>query len=424
MDHDQPEGGRDHIDQPPSPPRTWSAPAPPAAVHAPPVSPSSNPMSPAPGVAGPGARPRARLGVVTAAALGGALVGGALAGGIVAAATDGGTRTTVISEPAPVAARPSTALAKPGDIRTILAKVEPAVVRIDVTSDPDTVNSERGTGTGFIVSPDGVIVTNAHVVNAETGAAAREIEVTLAAGDKVRGHLVGEDPAQDLAVIKVDRENLPVVELGNSDDLQVGDAVVAIGNALGIAGTPTVTSGIVSGLHRTVRVSSEETLVDALQTDAAINPGNSGGPLVDVDGRVIGINTAIADPGSSNNVGFAISISSARPVLDDLRAGRTPRIAYMGVYTQDVTPELARARKLTVASGAFVALVTPRAGAERAGLRRGDVMIQVDGEPIRSSDDVIRIVRTHRPGDSIQVVALRGDERKTFEVTLGDLPNA
>jgi S1-C subfamily serine protease len=315
-------------------------------------------------------------------------------------------------------------LAQPGDIRTILTKVEPAVVRIDVTSDPNAVDSQSGTGTGFVVSPDGVIVTNAHVVNAETEKAASEVIVTLANGDTARGQVVGEDAAQDLAVVKIDRTNLPVVQFGDSDALQVGDAVVAIGNALGITGTPTVTSGIVSGLGRTVRVSSQETLVDAIQTDAAINPGNSGGPLVDVNGRVIGINTAIADPGSANNVGFAISISSARPVLADLRAGRTPRIAYMGVYTQTVTPDLVRFRGLDVTSGAYVAVVTPHAGAERAGLRRGDVMIELDGEVVRSNDDVVRIVRGRRPGDSLPVVVVRGDQRKTFEVTLGDLPNA
>ena len=423
MDLDQP-GERDHVDPPASTsPNPWSQPyAPPPAMPTPP--PPASPIAPAPGDAEPGTRPRARLGVVLAVALVGALVGGAVAGGVVAAVDDGGNRTTVISEPAPVAARPSTALAKPGDIRTILQKVEPAVVRIDVTSNPDSISSQSGTGTGFVVSPDGVIVTNAHVVNAETEAAAREIVVTLSDGDTVRGRLIGEDAAQDLAVIKIDRDNLPVVELGESDELQVGDAVVAIGNALGITGTPTVTSGIVSGLGRTVRVSSEETLVDAIQTDAAINPGNSGGPLVDVNGRVIGINTAIADPSSANNIGFAISISSARPVLADLRAGRTPRIAYMGVYTQSVTSDLVELHKLQVESGAYVAAITPNAGAERAGIRKGDVMIEVDGVGVRSNDDVVRIVRKHRPGDALRVVVLRGDEQKTFEVTLGDLPNA
>ncbi len=418
MDHDQPDGGRDRIDPPPFSPGPWTQPYPPQPTVPAPTAPAptfSGP--PAPGDAGPGARPRTRLGIVVAAALVGALVGGAVAGGIVAAVDDGGPKTTVITEP-------STALAKPGDIRTILAKVEPAVVRIDVTSDPNAVDPQSGTGTGFVVSPDGVIVTNAHVVNAETDVAAREVVVTLANGDTARGRLVGEDPAQDLAVIKINRTNLPVVQLGDSDSLQVGDAVVAIGNALGIAGTPTVTSGIVSGLGRTVRVSSRETLVDAIQTDAAINPGNSGGPLVDVDGRVIGINTAIADPGSANNIGFAISISSARPVLDDLRAGRTPQIAYMGVYTETVTPGLVRLRGLDATAGAYVAVVTPRAGAERAGIRRGDVMIEVDGVRVQSNDDVVRIVRKHRPGDRLEVVALRGDRRETFEVTLGDLPNA
>jgi len=407
MDHDQPDGGRDQGQPPASPPTG----APPAIGWYPNYAPQA-------------ARPKARLGVVVAAALVGAIIGGAVAGGVVAASNDGGTKTTVISEPAPVAARPSTALAKPGDIRTILAKVEPAVVRIDVTANPDALDSQSGTGTGFIVSPDGMIVTNAHVTNAETDVAARELVVTLSNGDSVRGRVVGEDAAQDLAVVKIDRTDLPTVQLGDSDSLEVGDAVVAIGNALGIAGNPTVTSGIVSGLGRTVRISSRETLIDAIQTDAAINPGNSGGPLVDVNGRVIGINTAIADPSSANNIGFAISISSAEPVLTDLRAGRTPRIAYMGVYTQTVTADLVQLRDLSVTTGAYVAVVTPQAGAERAGLRRGDVMLEVDGTRVKSNDDVVRIVRKHRPGDSLRVVALRGDTRKTFTVTLGDLPNA
>jgi serine protease Do len=358
------------------------------------------------------------------AALVGALVGGGLAGGIVAATDHGDTTTIVTSAPTDAVARPSTALAKPGDIRSILAHVEPAVVRIDVTANPDAIDSQSGTGTGFIVSSDGVIVTNAHVTNAETDHAADELRVTLSNGDSVRGRVVGEDAAQDLAVVKIDRKGLPTVQLGDSDSLEVGDAVVAIGNALGIAGNPTVTSGIVSGLGRTVRISSAETLVDAIQTDAAINPGNSGGPLVDVHGRVIGINTAIADPGSANNVGFAISISSARPVITDLRAGRTPRIAYLGVFTQTVTPELARARDLHSPSGAYVALVKPGAGAYRSGIRRGDVMIEVDGQRVRSNDDVVRIVRRHQPGDSISVLVLRNDQTRTFKVTLGDLPNA
>jgi S1-C subfamily serine protease len=359
--------------------------------------------------------------VAVVAGLIGALVGGGIAGGIVAAVDGHGSNTIVTSPDQTLTARPSTVLTKPGDIRAILAKVEPSVVRIDVTTNPDAIDSQSGTGTGFIVDPSGIIVTNAHVANAET-ATAGQLVVTLSDGDSVRGRVVGEDRTQDLAVVKIDRKDLPTVELGDSDSLQVGDAVVAIGNALGIAGSPTVTSGIVSGLGRTVHVAATETLVDAIQTDAAINPGNSGGPLVDVNGRVIGINTAIADPSSANNIGFAISVSSAKPVIDDLRAGRTPRIAFMGVKTQTVTPSVVELRHLHTNTGAYVAVVTPGTGAARAGVKRGDVLIAVDGHAVRSNDDVIRIVREHKPRDVLDVVLLRRNSRKTLKVTLGDLP--
>jgi S1-C subfamily serine protease len=366
--------------------------------------------------------PRAGVVAIVAALLG-ALVGGGVAGGVVALVDDGGSTNTIVTS-SPTDARPSTALAKPGDIRAILAKVEPAVVRIDVTSQPDSISSQSGTGTGFIIDSSGIIVTNAHVANAETASAADQLVVTLSNGDSIRGRVLGEDTTQDLAVVKIDRTGLPTVQLGDSDRLQVGDAVVAIGNALGIAGSPTVTTGIVSGLGRTVRVSGTETLVDAIQTDAAINPGNSGGPLVDVDGRVIGINTAIADPGSSNSVGFAISISSAKSVVDELRAGRTPQIAFMGVKTQTVTPSLVQQAHLSAKVGAYVAEVTPREGAARAGVRKGDVMVVVDGHRVTTNDDVLRSVRRHQPGDTLAVTVQRGSERKTLQVTLGDLPNA
>jgi putative serine protease PepD len=370
--------------------------------------------------------PRARVNVVAlVSALIGALAGGGIAGAVVAAVDGHGSTTVVTSNlgDGTAAARPSSVLSRPGDIRAILAKVEPAVVRIDVTAHPDTSSRRSGTGTGFIIASDGVIVTNAHVANAETASAAAQLVVTLSDGTSAVGHVVGEDRSQDLAVVKIDQTGLPTVQLGDSDTLQVGDAVVAIGNALGIAGSPTVTSGIVSGLGRTVNIAGTETLVDAIQTDAAINPGNSGGPLVDVDGRVIGINTAIADPGSANNIGFAISISSAVPVLDALRDGKTPRIAYMGVSTQTVTPGLVELRHLRTAVGAYVAVVAHGSGAAHAELHQGDVIVELDGERVTSNDDVLRIVREHRPGDSVRVVVLRAAARMTFTVTLGDLPS-
>ncbi len=421
MDQDQPAGGWTRYE--PTPALAESPLAESPAPHHTPPPPVLDPPPPGPPAAEP-PRPAPRVGMVAVVAgVIGALVGGGIAGGVVAAVDGHDSKTIVTSPDRSLTARPSTALTKPGDIRSILAKVEPSVVRIDVTTKPDAIDSQSGTGTGFIVDPSGIIVTNAHVANAETSSAG-QLVVTLSDGDSVRGRVIGEDRTQDLAVVKIDRKNLPTVELGDSDSLQVGDAVVAIGNALGIAGSPTVTSGIVSGLGRTVHVAATETLVDAIQTDAAINPGNSGGPLVDVNGRVIGINTAIADPSSANNIGFAISVSSAKPVIDDLRAGRTPRIAFMGVKTQTVTPSVVELRHLHTNTGAYVAIVTPGTGAARAGVKRGDVLIAVDGHTVRSNDDVIRIVREHKPGDVLDVVLLRQNSRKALKVTLGDLPKA
>ncbi len=416
MDQDRPDGDRNWDAAPPAATEEYG-PSPWQPHHA-----SQSSFDPPPSPSEP---PRARVGVVAlVSALIGAVVGGLIAGGVVAAVDGHGSTTVVASNfGADAPTRPSTALSKPGDIRAILAEVEPAVVRIDVTADPESINRRSGTGTGFIIASNGVVVTNAHVANAETTSAATQLVVTLSDGTSAVGRVVGEDRAQDLAVVKINRTGLPTVQLGDSDTLQVGDAVVAIGNALGIAGSPTVTSGIVSGLGRTVHISGTETLIDAIQTDAAINPGNSGGPLVDVRGRVIGINTAIADPGSANNIGFAISISSAVPVLDDLRAGKAPRIAYMGVSTQTVNPSLVELRHLDTGVGAYVAAVTQGTGAAKAGVRRGDVFVKVDGQRITSNDDVVRIVREHRPGDSLPVEVLRAKTRKTFNVTLGDLPN-
>ncbi len=425
MDQDRPELGQRWLAARPSEPAMPEEPDPTepgawVAHHAPQPDAEQDPAPPERAAAAPRV---AR--VVLLSALVGALVGGGISGGIVAA-LDNHHSTTIVTPSfggGTAAARPSTVLAKPGDIRAILAKVEPAVVRIDVTAHPAGKSARSGTGTGFIIASSGIIVTNAHVANLETTNAPVDLLVTLGDGTSQRGRVIGEDRTHDLAVVKINRTGLPTVTLGDSDSLQVGDAVVAIGNALAIAGSPTVTSGIVSGLGRTVHIASTETLIDAIQTDASINPGNSGGPLVDADGRVIGINTAIANPSFSNNIGFAISISSAKPVIDDLRAGRTPRIAYMGVETQTVTLGLVELRHLRTSVGAYVALVTPGSAAARAKLRKGDVIVELDGERVRTNDDVVRIVREHRPGETVKGVVMRGKASKTFAAILGDLPN-
>ena len=358
--------------------------------------------------------PRANSGMrnMLIAALIGALIGGGVAGGIVAATDDDGGGTTIVQSGGNVPARASTALTKPGDLSAIIEKVKPAVVRIDAGS-----GAQQGTGTGFIIASDGVIVSNAHVVEGSD-----TVQVTFEDGDEVEGKVLGSSSTVDLAVVKVNRSDLPTVELGNSDSVQVGDAVVAIGNALGLSDGSglTVTTGIVSGLDRTVDVGVGETLLNAIQTDAAINPGNSGGPLLDSEGRVIGINSAIANPGASNNVGFAIAISSARPIFEDLRQGKEPRIAFLGVRTQTVTPSLAEEENLKTDKGAYVVEVTPNSGAANGGIKQGDVIVEIDGQSVERDDQVLRAVRGHHPGDKVNVVVMRGDNRQTLSVTLGD----
>jgi putative serine protease PepD len=377
--------------------------------------------TPAPAVeldapAGDNGSPREKRGVRSAlvGGIAGALVGALVAGGLVVAFDDDPR-----PQPAPTqvttddSARPATVVVEPGDIRSILEAARPAVVSIDVGG----AGQLQGTGTGFIVDSSGVIVTNAHVVSDFD-----EVTVHLANGDEVAGEVVGSDPRLDLAVVQIDRDGLPTLELGNSDDLQVGDAVVAIGNALGISegSGATVTTGIISGLDRVVDLPNE-TLFNAIQTDAAINPGNSGGPLVDMNGRVIGINTAIASPETANNVGFAISISSARPIIDDLRAGREPQIAFLGVSTEPVTPD--QTDELGVEQGAIVAEISEDSPASDAGVRTGDVIVQVAGTEIDSIEDVASEVRKHRPGDQIDIVIVRDGERQTLSVTLGERPD-
>lgn len=360
-----------------------------------------------------------------------ALVGG-VAGALVGALVAGGLVVAFDDDPRPAARTPATVQAvsdagtgddagsgrapvveQPGDIRSILEAARPAVVRVDVRGD----GFGGGTGTGFIVDAGGVIVTNAHVVGN-----ARSVVVHLADGTELDGRVVGRDARFDLAVVEVDADDLPTLELGDSDQLQVGDPVVAIGNALGISegSGATVTTGIVSGLDRVVDV-GRETLVNAIQTDAAINPGNSGGPLLDMDGRVVGINTAIASPDVSNNVGFAISISSAKPVIEALREGRDPQIAFLGVSTETVTARTAD--DVGVDRGAVVVDVTRGSAADDAGIRENDVIVEIDGVQVDEPADVVSVVRKHQPGDEIDVVLVRDGDRRSVTVTLGERPD-
>ena len=369
-----------------------------------------------PGPAGP--PPPGRLRHLVTGALIGGLCGALVAtGAFVVFDDDDGSSTSVAPVQTPELTRESSTIGTEGDVASIVAAVEPAVVSVSA----DIGGAGEGAGTGFVIGADGVIVTNAHVV-----ADATQIEVTFGDGNTLPAEVVGRDVNADLAVLTVDATGLPVVELGDSDDVQIGDDVVAIGNALALEGGLTVTRGIISGPPRS-EVADELGIVleSVLQTDAAISSGNSGGPLVDARGRVIGINTAIAgsQPGSqAENVGFAIPISLATPIIDDLRAGRLP--AFLGVQTETLTPEAADELGVDADAGAVVVDVTEGSPAEDAGIENGDVIVEIAGDTIRATGDVPEAIRRHSPGDEVEVVLVRGDERTTVRATLVERPDS
>ncbi len=261
-------------------------------------------------------------------------------------------------------------------------------------------------GSGVIVADQGFIVTNNHVVEA-----ADEIEVATAGGKKLRAKVVGTDPDTDLAVLRVDSDKLPAITFAQSDTLKVGDVVLAIGNPFGVG--QTVTMGIVSALGRTNL--DINTFENFIQTDAAINPGNSGGALVDANGHLVGINTAIySQSGGSMGIGFAIPVSTARNVVDQLIATGTVTRGWIGVEAQEVTTELADSFKLPESRGALIANVVRGSPAERGGVKAGDVLLAVDGKPIADRQAMLNIVASLVPEKSVPLKIWR--ERREIEV--------
>jgi S1-C subfamily serine protease len=289
------------------------------------------------------------------------------------------------------------------------------------------------TGSGFLVDSDGTIVTNAHVVQGSS-------DVTVSfdeGGDQIEAEVKGRDPSTDLAVLKVDPEKMdgaPPVPLGDSDAAQVGDAVVAIGNPFGF--TRTVTTGIVSAVAREIKAPNGFSISNVIQTDASVNPGNSGGPLMDANGRVIGINSQIATGGGSGSVGiaFAIPINTAKRLLPQLRSGGEIERAYLGVVMSPVTSEIASDLNLPTQDGVLVTCVTRNGPADKAGLRGGrtgtatgiqaggDLIVEVDGRRVSAPEEVSAAIDRHEPGDEIKVVYYRGDDRRTATVELGKRP--
>jgi len=274
---------------------------------------------------------------------------------------------------------------------------------------------QEGIGSGVIVTKDGYILTNNHVVDN-----ADEVKVSLTDGREFNAKVVGRDPKSDIAVIKIDAQGLPALSMADSDKIEVGDIVLAVGNPFGIG--QTVTTGIVSATGRgNMGIEDYE---DFIQTDAAINPGNSGGALVDVDGRLIGVNTAILSrSGGNQGIGFAIPVNLARGVMTSLvKEGHVTR-GYLGVMIQDLNPELAKQFKLADAtSGALVGDVTPDSPAEKAGLKSGDVILDFNGKKVADSRHLKLEVASTSPGETVPVKILRDGSNKTLEVKVRELP--
>lgn len=282
---------------------------------------------------------------------------------------------------------------------------------------PDNEGSQRqaGLGSGVIVSPDGYVVTNNHVIEI-----ADQIEIALNDGRKLSAHMIGRDPETDLAVLKIDTDaQLPVITLAGGDALTVGDVVLAIGNPFGVG--QTVTMGIVSALGRSQL--GINTFENYIQTDAAINPGNSGGALVDSAGTLVGINTAIySRSGGSLGIGFAIPVSIVRNVLEQIVSTGEVTRGWVGVEIQDITPELAQSFGLRDTRGALIAGVLRASPAERAGILPGDVLIAVKGEPVRDPRAMLDMVAALPPGHKAEFRVVRGEVELDLNVEVGRRP--
>ena len=276
---------------------------------------------------------------------------------------------------------------------------------------------KKGSGTGFLISADGLILTNKHVVSV-AGEKTAEYRIILNSGKEYYAQLIGKDPVNDFAVLKIFDKNLPFVELGDSDKLTPGTTVIAIGNALGHYQN-SVTKGIISGLGRSVEAGDQssgqaEVLDNVIQTDAEINPGNSGGPLIDLNGKVVGVNTAIDQSGSS--IGFAIPINDAKGVITSVREnGRIIR-SQLGVRYIMLTQELAKDKSLLRNSGAWItaeegeSAVVPGSAAEKAGLKEGDIIYEVDGVKLENGKTLLGIIQRYKPGQKIGFKIQRGDK--------------
>jgi S1-C subfamily serine protease len=384
-----------------------------------------------------------------------ALIGGALVTAVIAAAggLSSSTQTvTTVQAAAPIA--PSNASQSSGGMtpHDIYVRDAPGVAFVTSTvveqgeSSPfnlfgggETQRQGQATGSGIVIDGNGTILTNYHVIEN-----AVKVQVSFQKGQNVEAKVIGKDPSHDLAILRIpaDRLKLHPLTLGNSDAMQVGDPVLAIGNPFDLERT--LTTGVISALHREITAPNGFTIDNVLQTDAPINPGNSGGPLLNAAGEVIGINSQIETGGSSGGsvgIGFAVPINLAKSELAQLEKGGTVRGAYLGVFSLTINGSLS-ALNLPVKSGVLVQSVQPGSAAAKAGIKGGtttteggqivvggDVIVSVDGKPINGSEALSSAIEAKRPGDTVTIGLLRPDgkggwERKSVKATLGSRPNS
>ncbi|HEV7502469.1 MAG TPA: Do family serine endopeptidase [Vicinamibacteria bacterium] len=370
--------------------------------------------------------------------MGGALIAGSVAAGSLA--TSHAPAPVVFAAPAPALAAPS--VRADGSYADVVARVAPAVVtvrsqRVVKVSDSEALpedpfeeffgrrgrqrqrqappQREGALGSGIVVTADGYILTNNHVVEGS-----RQVDVELTDGRTMKATVVGADAPSDLAVLKVDAHSLPTLALGDSDQVRVGDVALAVGNPLGVG--QTVTMGIVSAKGRATG-SGNGSFEDFLQTDAAINQGNSGGALVNARGELIGINSQILSPSGGNiGIGFAIPSNMARNVMDQLVKGGTVHRGMLGVTVQGITSDLASSLGLSQVQGALVSEVADGSPAERAGVKRGDVILDLDGQPVKDSNSLRNHVSRLQPGTVANLTILRGGQERQVSVKLAELP--
>src|SRR3954466_1379212 len=346
-----------------------------------------------------------------------------------------GSATLAVVQPTP-ATGPQPVTSQVGSFHEAVRRATPSVVNIFTSKEirtprhpllndpifrrffgdqvPEEAQRASSLGSGVIVSTSGYVLTNHHVVEA-----ADEIEVALADGKKLLAKVVGNDPETDIAVLRVSAENLPAITFGSSDALHVGDVVLAIGNPFGVG--QTVTSGIVSALGRTGL--GINTFENFIQTDAAINPGNSGGALVDSAGNLIGINTAIfSRSGGSMGIGFAIPVSSVTMVLDQIVKNGSVTRGWIGVEVQEITPPVAESFKLGSTRGALVAGVFRGGPADKAGVKPGDVLGEIEGKPVMDPPAMLNLVAALAPGSSAKMTLKRQGRDVEASVTVGRRP--